>query len=199
MMAPGAPPLVLASGSAARRALLTASGVRFRAQAAAIDEAPIREAMRAVGAAEAAAALAAAKAREVVESGALVIGADQILVCGGHWFNKPVDIAAAREQLQALRGRRHDLLTAVVCWREGREVWRHVAQPSLVMRPFSDAFLDAYLAAEGAACLGSVGAYRLEGLGVQLFDRVDGEYSAILGLPMQALLAFLRQAGALIG
>ena len=199
MMVPGAPPLVLASGSAARRALLASAGLRFRVQPAVLDEAAIRDVLRAAGASHgAAAALATAKAGQVMEPGALVIGADQMLVCDGNWFDKPPDLAAARAQLQALRGRRHELVTAVACWRDGREVWRHEARPSLVMRRFSDAFLDAYLAAEGSACLQSVGAYRLEGPGMQLFERIDGEHAAALGLPMLALLAFLRESGVLL-
>ncbi len=198
-MAPAAPPMILASGSAARRGLLAAAGLTFRVQATSVDEAAVRRAMLASGDMEgAAAALAAAKARQVVAPGALVIGADQMLVCEGRWFDKPTDLAMAREQLQALRGRRHELVTAAVCWRDGQEAWRHVARPALSMRPFSDRLLDAYLAAEGAACLDCVGAYRLEGLGAQLFDRVEGEHAAVLGLPLLALLAFLRQVGAVM-
>ncbi len=199
MMAPGALPVVLASGSAARQAVLAAAGVRFRVQVAAVDEAAIRGAMRAAGQAQSAAlALANAKARHVADPDALVIGADQMLVCGERWFDKPADLAAAREQLAALRGRAHELVTAVACWRGGQAVWQHVARPRLVMRSFSDVLLDAYLAQEGAACLACVGAYRLEGLGLHLFERVEGEHAAVLGLPMLPLLEFLRKAGVLI-
>ncbi len=199
MMAPGAPPLILASGSAARRDLLTAAGLRFRVQPATVDEAAIRASMRAAGEGGGAAlALASAKARQVADPSAIVIGADQMLLCDGRWFDKPPDMAAARAQLWALRGRRHELVTAVACWRAGREVWRHEARPTLTMRRFYEAFLDAYLAAEGDACLASVGAYRVEGPGLQLFERIDGEHAAVLGLPMLALLAFLRESGVLL-
>ena len=196
-MLPDAPPLVLASGSAARRALLHAAGLVFRVQPADVDEAAIKAAMRSDGASpdETALALADAKAASVGAAGELVIGADQLLVCEGEWFDKPPDLAAARGQLQRLRGRRHDLVTAVSCWRGGRRVWHQVVRPALWMRRFSDTFLAAYLAAEGEALLGSVGAYRLEGLGVHLFEAVEGEHAAVLGLPMTALLRFLREAG----
>ena len=199
-MAPGAPGLVLASGSAARRALMDAAGLVFTARAVAVDEAAIKDAMRQAGAdaVETALALADAKARRVRDSSALVIGADQLLVCDGEWFDKPVDMAAARAQLLRLRRRSHDLVTAVTCWRDGQAIWHHVARPQLAMRPFSDTFLTAYLNAEGDAVLSSVGAYRLEGLGMQLFDRVEGEHAAVLGLPMLPLLGFLRQHGVIL-
>ena len=198
------PPLVLASASAARRAVLAAAGLRFAVEAAAVDEAAIKESARAEGlsAAEAATVLAEAKARRVASRApddALVIGADQILVCDGAWFDKPPDAAAARAQLLALRGRTHELATALVCWRGGERVWGHVETPRLTMRPFSDAFLDAYLDAEGDAVLSSVGAYRLEGLGAHLFAAVRGEHAAVLGLPLLPLLGFLRGHGVLLG
>ncbi len=193
------PPLILASQSAARAAVLAAAGLRFEARPARVDEAAIKQAMQAEGADadETALALAGMKASRVRDPGPLVIGCDQLLVCEGQWFDKPADLAAARAQLLALRGRTHLLATAVVCIRNGGEVWRHLARPSLRMRPFSDRFLDAYLAAEGDAVLSSVGAYRLEGLGIHLFDAVDGEHAAILGLPLLPLLGFLRQHGVL--
>ena len=130
---------------------------------------------------------------------ALVIGADQILVCDGAWFDKPEDQATARAQLSALRGKSHTLATCVVCHHGGARVWHHLAEPRLVMRRFSDVFLDAYLAAEGEAVTSTVGAYRLEGRGVHLFERVDGDHTAILGLPLPPLLGFLRQYDTLIG
>jgi septum formation protein len=197
------PPLVLASASAARRAVLAAAGLRFTAEAAAVDEAAIKESARAEGIppGEAATVLAEAKARRVsrrAPNGALVIGADQILVCEGAWFDKPADAAAARAQLLALRNKAHELQTAVVCWRGGERVWGHVETPRLTMRAFSDAFLDAYLEAEGEAVLSSVGAYRLEGLGAHLFSAVRGEHAAVLGLPLLPLLGFLRGHGVLL-
>lgn len=129
---------------------------------------------------------------------ALVIGADQILVCDGTWFDKPADVATARTQLSALRGRTHVLATATVCCQAGQRRWRHVAKPRLTMRPFSDAFLDAYLAAEAADLTSTVGAYRLEGSGIHLFNRVAGAHDAILGLPLLPLLGFLRRTGVLL-
>lgn len=199
MMQRDAPPLVLASQSAARAMLLRGAGLRFEARPARVDEDSIKRAMRAEGAtaADTALALAGFKAQRIRDPAALVIGADQLLVCGDAWFDKPDGMDGARDHLQRLRGREHCLVTAVVCHRGGAEVWRHVATPRLQMRGFSDAFLDDYLAAEGDAVLRSVGAYRLEGLGVHLFDRVEGEHSAILGLPLLPLLGFLRQHGVL--
>lgn len=195
-----APALVLASQSAARAALLHAAGLRFEARPARVDEDAVKRSLRADGASpeDAALVLASLKAQRIRDAAALVIGADQLLVCGDDWFDKPADTAAARDQLQRLRGREHRLVTAVVCHRGGAEVWRHVAMPRLSMRGFSDAFLDAYLAAEGSAILGCVGAYRLEGRGMHLFDRVEGEHAAVLGLPMLPLLAFLRGHGMLL-
>jgi len=204
MIQAAVPPLVLASQSAARVTLLHAAGLRFTARPARVDEGAVKAACRAEGldAADTALTLAGLKAERINDPAALVIGADQILVTlddAGHerWFDKPIDRAAARTHLQALRGRPHRLVTAVVCCRGGAEVWRHLAEPRLRMRRFSDAFLEDYLDAEGDAVLSSVGAYRLEGLGLHLFDAVDGEHSAILGLPMLPLLGFLRQHGVL--
>jgi len=195
------PPLVLASASAGRRALLAAAGLRFEALPAAVDEAAIKEAAQAeaIPPHDAALLLAEAKAERIARKrpDALVIGCDQLLVCDGRWFDKPADIAAAREQLRALRGRTHELVTAALCWRGGRRIWQEVAVPRLTMREFSDAVLEAYLAAEGDAVTQTVGAYRLEGLGVHLFARIAGEHAAILGLPLLALLGFLRDHGVL--
>lgn len=200
-MVSGGPRLVLASGSATRRALMMAAGVVFDVVHPAVDEDVIKAAMRAEGesAEVAALALADAKAASVADDAAVVVGADQILVCEGEWFDKPADLAAARAQLMQLRGLRHELVTAVTCWRGGERVWWEVARPVLRMRAFSAGFLDAYLAAEGDAVLGSVGAYRLEGLGVQLFDAVEGEQAAVLGLPILGLLGFLRGVGVIVG
>jgi len=196
------PRLVLASASTSRRAVLRAAGLRFDVRPADVDETALKHAARSekADAATAAVRLADAKAAWVAaaEPDALVIGADQIVVCNGAWFDKPADLAAARMHLQTLRGRAHILATAVVCRCGGRRLWQHVAEPRLVMRRFSDAFLDAYLAMEGGHILGSVGAYRLEGPGVHLFSRVDGEHAAILGLPLLPLLEFLRQSGVLL-
>ena len=201
-MSPPRPLAILASASSARRAVLAACGVAFEVRSAGVDEDALKQAARAAGEPAETAALRLAEAKAGVVSAdapdALVIGADQILVCGDAWFDKPPDLAAARTQLLALRGRTHGLATGVVCMRHGQPVWRHVETPRLSMRAFSAVFLDAYLALEGERVLGSVGAYRLEGPGVQLFERVDGEHSAILGLPLLPLLAFLRGAGVLL-
>jgi len=197
MLGHSGPRLILASASASRRALMAAAGLTFEVRPADVDEAVIKQEARAQGvdAEVAALGLADAKAAAVAqdEPDALVIGADQILVCNGAWFDKPVDVAAARAQLRTLRGHRHVLVTAVVCHHGAGRVWRDVASPRLAMRDFSDEFLDCYLAAEGDAVVGSVGAYRVEGRGIQLFDAVEGEYSAVLGLPMLSLLGFLRR------
>lgn len=202
MIQTATPPLILASASSARRSVLTGAGLQFAAMPATVDEAAIKETAQAeaIPPADAALMLADAKAERIARRHpeALVIGCDQLLVCEGAWFDKPVDLAAARAQLQALRGRSHELVTAVVCHRHGGRVWQHVAVPRLAMRDFSDAFLDAYLAAEAEHVTQSVGAYRLEGLGVHLFSRVQGEHAAILGLPLLALLGFLRQHGVLL-
>jgi septum formation protein len=196
------PVLILASASKARRAVLEGAGLRFETRIAGVDEAAIKEAAQAEGISpdEAALILADAKAERVAARApdALVIGADQLLVCDGAWFDKPPDMAAARAHLQRLRGRRHELVTALVVHRGGRRIWQHMAKPRLTMRDFSDAFLEAYLAAEGEVLLSSVGAYRLEGHGAQLFDRIEGDQPAILGLPLLPLLGFFRQHGVLL-
>lgn len=197
------PRLILASGSVSRRMVLEAAGLQVAIRPSNVDEATIkrRALADAEGAETAALRLADSKARAVAldEPDALVIGADQILVCDGVWFDKPADLAAAREQLRTLRGRAHVLVTAIVCHQGEQRVWQHVAMPRLVMRDFSDAFLDEYLALEGDAVTSTVGSYRLEGLGAHLFASIEGEHAAILGLPLLALLAFLRQRGILVG
>jgi septum formation protein len=196
------PHLILASASLSRRSLLQAAGLRFEVLPAQTDEAQVKRAAQAADASATNTALALAdlKAAAVARHhpDALVIGADQILVCNGEWFDKPADRSAARAQLCRLRGKSHTLATGVVCHRGATRIWRHLAEPRLTMRPFSDAFLDAYLAAEGDAVTSTVGAYRLEGLGARLFDRINGDHSAIVGLPLLALLGFLRQYGLLI-
>jgi septum formation protein len=207
LVAPGAPPIILASSSATRATLLRAAGLPFEARAAAVDEASLKEAAQAeaLPPAEAATLLADAKAQRIAQRllaeqpEALVIGADSLLVCEGRWFDKPDGMSGARAQLAALRGRTHELVSAVVCWRHGQRIWHHAATSRLAMRDFSDAFLDAYLAVEGEAITHSVGAYRLEGIGMHLFRKVEGEHAAILGLPMLPLLDFLRQHGVLVG
>ena len=196
------PSLVLASASASRRALLAGAGLNAAIVPSSIDETPIKRDAWAhrVDAETTALRLADAKAESVAlaRPDAIVIGADQILVCDDIWFDKPVSPEAARDQLLRLRGREHRLATAATCYHGGRRVWHHVASPRLVMRRFSDSFLDVYLTEEGAAVTTSVGAYRLEGRGIHLFSHVEGEHATILGLPLLALLAFLRDVGALL-
>jgi septum formation protein len=195
--------LILASASAARARVLRAAGVDFSVRPAAIDEAEIKRRFRAEARSPRACACALAEAKAVEVSlrypGAIVVGADQILVCGAEWFDKPDDLAAARRQLQRLRGRSHALETAVCATRAGRRLWAHATAPQLTMREFSAEFLECYLEREASAILGSVGAYRLEGNGVQLFARIEGDYFAILGLPLIPLLDFLREQRQLAG
>jgi septum formation protein len=193
--------LVLASASTSRLRVLRGAGLEVEADPAAIDEAEVKASFRADGASAeiCAAALAEAKALRVSgrRPGALVIGADQMLVCDGEWFDKPESRKAARAQLQALRGKRHELLSAICAARNGGILWRHLDRPALTMRGFGDDFLEAYLDRAGEDVLGSVGAYRLEDVGAQLFARIEGDFFSILGLPLLPLLAFLRDHGAL--
>ena len=181
--------LILASASPTRASLLATAGVEVRVEPAAVDEEAVKQTYRAKGhaAVECALALAEAKARRVAGR----------LVCDGLWFDKPSDLGAARAQLKALRGRTHELATAACVVQNGTRIWHTVKQPHLTMREFSDLFLENYLAMEEAAVLGTVGAYRLEGRGLQLFERVEGDYFAILGLPLLELLGFLRERGQL--
>ncbi|QCO15128.1 Maf-like protein [Azospirillum brasilense] len=198
-MSGAAPRVVLASGSRTRAEMLERAGVRVALAPAAVDEEEIKLAARAEGAPveDVAEALAELKAQRVTRKhpGALVIGADQMLECEGRWFDKPADRDAARAQLQDLRGKTHRLVSCAVVIRDGERLWHHVDRARLAMRPFSDAFLDSYLNAAGDDVLGSVGAYHLEGMGAQLFHRVDGDFFTILGLPLLPLLGFLRVHG----
>jgi septum formation protein len=193
------PELILASASTGRAALLRAAGVQFDVIPASLDEEAIKQGAAAEGlpVEQTALLLAELKARRVSQrfASAIVIGADQILECEGRLFDKPADLSVARSHLRALRGRRHRLVTAVVCLRGGATIWTHLATPMLTMRAFSDAWLESYLASAGNDLLGSVGAYRVEGAGLQCFSAIDGEHSAIIGLPMLPLLQFLRQHG----
>jgi septum formation protein len=194
-------PLILASASPIRKKLLAAAGLEVRVEPALVDEEAIKRIFQVdrQAAADCALALAEAKARQIAENHqhALVVGADQILVCDKIWLNKPADLADARAQLQALRGRTHKLVTAVCVVREVARIWHTVSSAKLTMRYFSDAFLDTYLGAEQPAALGSVGGYRFEERGIQLFSDIQGDYFTILGLPLLELLGFLRTCGAL--
>ena len=193
--------LILASASAARRRLLADAGIVAETDPANIDEGAIKAESRRSGrsSAECAARLAEMKARAVAarHHGSLVLGADQLLDCAGEWYDKPRDRADARDQLRRLRGRSHELVTAATIVRDDEQLWHAVEHPIVTMRAFSDAFLDRYLDALGERVLKTVGGYELEGLGAQLMERVEGDYFAILGLPLLPLLHFLRGAGAL--
>ncbi|HET8726975.1 MAG TPA: Maf family protein [Alphaproteobacteria bacterium] len=193
--------IVLASGSRTRRDLLANAGVEVTVDPAAIDEDMVKASLRADGAkaGDVAEALAEMKAMRVSRRhpGALVVGADQMLECGGVWFDKPPDPDHARAQLVALRGKTHTLVSTAVAVRDGVRLWHRTDEARLVMRDFSDAFLDFYLDRVGTAALGSVGAYQLEGPGAQLFARVEGDYFTVLGLPLLPLLDYLRVQGVL--
>jgi septum formation protein len=192
-------PIVLASASPVRKTLLLAAGLDIDIIPAHIDEDEIKRALKGEGidAGDGATRLAEMKAQRIsaAHPGRLVIGADQILVCNGTWFDKPADLNDARAHLRTLRGRPHELATSAVIVRDGRRIWHHAERPKLTMRPFTDSFIDDYLARAGGDILSSVGAYHLEGIGVQLFSRIEGDYFSILGLPLLPLLAFLREHG----
>ena len=189
--------LILASGSAARRHMLEAAGVTFRVVPADVDEDALRVGFGHVVPEHLAQRLALAKAEEVSRRfpAALVIGGDQVLAVQSTIYTKPANLAAARMALRNLAGVTHDLLSAVCLAQGGKESWRHLGIAHLTMRDFSDAFLDDYLARAGERVCASVGAYELEGLGIQLFDAIDGDYFTILGMPLLPLLAELRARG----
>ena len=190
-------PLVLASKSAVRHTLLREAGIPVEAEPADVDERAVEAANGPRAAAEVAALLAGEKARVVAarRPGRLVLGADQTLALGERRFSKPADRAAARAQLAALRGRTHELHTAIALVRDGGILFEHRESARLTMRAFSDRFLDDYLDATGAAVTASVGGYQLERLGIQLFERVEGDHFVILGLPLIPLLRHAREAG----
>jgi septum formation protein len=196
-------PLVLASQSSARRALLAAAGVPVDAHPADIDERGLERGLKSDAMAQSAGAVAALLAREkaiAVESryrGRLTLGADQTLTLDAKRFAKPVDRKAARAQLRELCGRTHELHSAVAFVQHGAVLFEYVAMARLTMRNFSDDFLELYLDAVGDAVTASVGAYQIEGRGVQLFERVDGDYFTVLGLPLMEALEFLRRIGCL--
>ena len=195
------PPLILASGSQARARMLREAGVEIEITVAHIDETALMQSFRQEGLppARVAEALAELKAQRISAKnpGRLVLGADQMLDCAGTWLEKPRDLAEARRHLENLRGKSHRLISSAVLVRDGARLWHHTAAADLTMRSFSDAFLDAYLRDAGDAVLGSVGAYQLEGLGAQLFARIEGDFFTILGLPLLAVLDILREQGML--
>jgi septum formation protein len=190
------PAVILASGSRTRARLLQNAGVPVVVDPAGVDEDEIKASMKAEGApvSDVAQALADLKAsrKSIRYPGAFVIGADQMLDCDGTWFDKPPTLDHARAQLEALAGRTHHLHTAAAVARDGAVIWRHLTRPALTMRRLSPDFLASYMQSEGDDLLGSVGAYRLEGRGAQLFAEIRGDYFSILGLPLLPLLDFLR-------
>ncbi|MEO0448750.1 MAG: Maf family protein [Pseudomonadota bacterium] len=192
--------VILASGSASRRALLAGAGVAARSIKPNVDEDAAKSAMRAEGVSvrDQAMRLAELKAIKVsTREPGLVIGGDQMLNLNGQAFDKPVDLEAASNHLRKLSGQEHRLETAIVIAENGEPVWRHVARPKLTVRPLTEAFIDEYIEASGPSLLSTVGAYQLEGLGSQIFTKIEGDYFSILGLPLLPLLDYLRVRGVL--
>lgn len=193
--------IVLASASRARREMLAAAGVPFTVDPADLDELALRNALlaekKSVAPAHIAEALARAKAEDVSgrHAGSLVVAGDQVLAFGPELLTRAKDQAAARATLLKLRGREHELHSAVAFAEDGHVIWARVETARLFMRDFSDAFLDDYLVRAGDRICQSVGAYELEGLGVQLFERLEGDYFTVLGLPLLPALEELRARG----
>ena len=199
MATPVPDPLILASGSATRAKMLREAGVAIEVAVAAIDEAEVKASLKQEGAnaARVAETLAEMKAQRVAAKfrGRFVLGCDQMLECDGGWLDKPETQEHARAQLKSLRCRSHSLITSAVLMRNQERIWHVTDRAELRMRDFSDAFLDWYLREAGEEVLHSVGAYRLEGIGAQLFERVSGDFFTILGLPLLPVLGILRQHG----
>ena len=189
--------LILASNSASRRSLMTGAGLDFTTEAAEIDERAIEaeEATKGVAPPEIAIALARAKAIDVSRRNpdAHVIGSDQVLSLGAALLHKPRDMTEAGNHIRAMSGTTHHLNCGVAIAHRGAAIWSDVSIARMTMRPISESFLEKYLAMAGEGILGSVGAYHFEGPGIQLFDRIEGDYFTILGLPMLTLLSGLRQ------
>jgi septum formation protein len=187
-------PLVLASQSGARQTLLANAGIDFESEPAEIDERAIQVASGLAAPSDIASLLAREKARFVSarRPGQYVVGADQTLALGSRIFNKPAGRELAADQLRALAGHAHELHAAVAVARDETILFEHVAVARMTMRRLSDAEIDTYLNEAGAAVTSSVGAYQLEGLGVHLFEQIEGDHFTILGLPLLPLFAFLR-------
>lgn len=200
----GRPPLILASTSKSRAKLLEAAGLVFIVELPGLDESVMLQAVsgeRSLDPHDIAEVLARAKAEAVSDlaSGAYVIGADQVLVLEDRILTKPDSMEAARRQLLDLRGKSHTLHTAVVVATNGETIWAETQIATLSMRKLSPEFIGRYLAAAGEEVLSSVGAYQLESLGIQLFEKIDGDYFSILGLPLLPLLDTLRREGVIEG
>jgi septum formation protein len=192
-------PLVLASGSSIRRAILEAAGIPVEVRPARLDERAVEAGAPSEDPGAIAALLARAKALRVAADvpGRLVVGADQILTLGRRRLDKPTGLAGARAQLQALAGRTHELHAGVAAVRGADVLFTHVDVARLTMRPLTGGFLDCYLDAAGTVVTASVGAYQVEGLGVHLFERIEGDHFTVMGLPLLPLLAYLRSEGSL--
>jgi septum formation protein len=192
-------PLVLASRSKVRQQLLEHAGIPIDVRPADLDERRLEQDARSEAPGAVAAHLAREKACAIAKSyrGRLILGADQTLALGFERFSKPADSAGARKQLRALSGRTHELHSAIAFVQDNAVVFEHVGVARLTMRALTDEFLDLYLQSAGAAAMTSVGAYQLESYGVQLFERIEGDYFTILGLPLLQALEFLRQRGCL--
>lgn len=189
--------IILASTSPTRRALLDNAGLAYTAVPPQVDERALIAQNPHWTPGETALKLAAAKASEVSARfpDAIVIGADQVLALGQKSYAKPTSIGQCRQHLMELRGKTHALISGVVCARGGAAAWSHTSQALLTMRAFSETFLDHYLERVGADCMTSVGGYKIEGLGLQLFETVEGDHFTILGLPLPPLLSYLRMTG----
>ncbi|MBU4531780.1 MAG: Maf-like protein [Hoeflea sp.] len=196
-----APRLVLASASPYRKALLANAGLSFDVEPALVDERAIEQTLQGLDAEDTALILAEAKAQDVSSRnpGALVIGSDQTLSLDGDVFHKPEDMEQARRRLLDLSGRTHELNSAVVLARDGETIWRHVSIARMTMRQLDPGFIGRHLSHVGDRALSSVGAYQFEGQGIQLFDRFEGDYFTIIGLPLMPLLSQLRDLGAIDG
>jgi len=194
-------PIILASGSKIRAKILSDADIPFKVISKPVDEGSIKASMLAENARirDIADALAEAKSIRVSKNTAgLVIGADQIMTMEGELFDKPISIEAARERLLAMRGKAHKLIGAMVISENGHAVWRHISVVTLHVREFSDEWLENYIEAEGNLMTKSVGAYRFESRGAQLFTKVDGDSYSIMGLSLLPLLDYLRTRGAIL-
>lgn len=193
--------LVLASASPFRRALLENAGLAFAVEPARIDERVVEESLEGVNPEDVASILAEAKAQDVSSRnpGAIVIGSDQTLSLDGTIYHKPANMDEARRRLLDLSGRTHELNSAIVLARDGETIWRHISVARMTMRDLDPGFVGRHLSSVGDTALSSVGAYQFEGEGIQLFERIEGDYFTVIGLPLLPLLSELRQIGAIDG